>query len=881
MSTLPNNIAHSPAYLTPNLRQSTSSLNIQPDTIIHEDAQFAHQREESSLASTKSERVQSDAPKYEHPPLFVGINLPGEQTGNELPYTDEALVEQSLLNQYDMITSRISTPAYRSRVEALFAETERGVMSAANYQQKQSAKTSSGSMPPPVSPPRPLQSRPMRNENIINPSGTHFAKSPSVDGSASFRSVNSGNSPSIGIDRGSPAPSLFSTSNKFSNPPNGGSSMSSSRPLLESCYTLPYDSFEVPPLKQEDVLLLPGPHIRNVIASTAPWVELDAKNPRIAALSIQVLLREIAYATYCGVTYFIICGPKRRTNVEQYSQAISKLLSSSPPYIHLLIHLPFAEEDYISSRTGERVPPADYLSIWEVWNTIRTINNYASNLSVVLQVPSKCNFPPVVASRWYAEPVRMLMLSSTVFVDNVKGYPVLPKMTQSLLFQFFKKNPFIVLSDVNDHEVQGGSISYLLYVRHLLKIQPKPSPIEIYSEGHHDVLQLPLQPLADNLESSTYEVFERDTVKYAQYEKAIYKALQSINRPYIYVAVVGAGRGPLVDRVLVAANALGKNIHVFAIEKNENAYIHLTRRTQYAWAGRNVEVIRTDMRDWQPSVRLSIIVSELLGSFGDNELSPECLDGLEAKNILENDGIMIPQSYTGYFTPAMSPTLYTNTCNFKVSASAGSGVNQSGRPGGSGSGSAGSARGSELNGSLVGNNNPNLQTPFVVMLDAVDYLAPNQYAQAWSFSHPNPLPVIPGSNLHNTRKIKHTFVAASQGTLHGIAGYFEATLFRDVQLSTRPDTIDAKSKDMLSWFPMWFPLSTPLHVTEGSEIDISMWRLTDNKRMWYEWTVETFVKVSTALQSSSSASKNRIRIRTNVSAIHNSNGHCFSVPLYN
>ena len=35
-------------------------------------------------------------------------------------------------------------------------------------------------------------------------------------------------------------------------------------------------------------------------------------------------------------------------------------------------------------------------------------------------------------------------------------------------------------------------------------------------------------------------------------------------------------------------------------------------------------------------------VSELLGSFGDNELSPECLDG--AQRFLKEDGISIPSS---------------------------------------------------------------------------------------------------------------------------------------------------------------------------------------------------------------------------------------------
>lgn len=40
-----------------------------------------------------------------------------------------------------------------------------------------------------------------------------------------------------------------------------------------------------------------------------------------------------------------------------------------------------------------------------------------------------------------------------------------------------------------------------------------------------------------------------------------------------------------------------------------------------------MEVIHTDMRYWTPPEKCDILVSELLGSFGDNELSPECLDG--------------------------------------------------------------------------------------------------------------------------------------------------------------------------------------------------------------------------------------------------------------
>ncbi len=63
-----------------------------------------------------------------------------------------------------------------------------------------------------------------------------------------------------------------------------------------------------------------------------------------------------------------------------------------------------------------------------------------------------------------------------------------------------------------------------------------------------------------------------------------------------------------------------------------------------------------DMRTWSAPEQADILVSELLGSFGDNELSPECLDG--AQRLLAPDGISIPASYTSYLAPVTSTKLH-------------------------------------------------------------------------------------------------------------------------------------------------------------------------------------------------------------------------------
>lgn len=51
-------------------------------------------------------------------------------------------------------------------------------------------------------------------------------------------------------------------------------------------------------------------------------------------------------------------------------------------------------------------------------------------------------------------------------------------------------------------------------------------PVLKYTKGYEDYLQSPLQPLMDNLEASTYDVFEKDPAKYDLYREAMEDALR-------------------------------------------------------------------------------------------------------------------------------------------------------------------------------------------------------------------------------------------------------------------------------------------------------------------------------------------------------------------
>jgi protein arginine N-methyltransferase 5 len=61
----------------------------------------------------------------------------------------------------------------------------------------------------------------------------------------------------------------------------------------------------------------------------------------------------------------------------------------------------------------------------------------------------------------------------------------------------------------------------------------------------------------------------------------------------------------------------------------------------------------------------------------------------------------------------------------------------------------------------------------------------------------------PINNYHNTRYSKITFNVKNGGILHGIAGYFESVLYKNIIMSILPET---HSEGMFSWFPIFFPL---------------------------------------------------------------------------
>nr|XP_034196482.1 protein arginine N-methyltransferase 5 isoform X2 [Osmia lignaria] len=562
------------------------------------------------------------------------------------------------------------------------------------------------------------------------------------------------------------------------------------------------------PFTRPDLVLCSSDWNNLIIGKLSPHIKVDSKNPVLRKNSEETLIQELTLASHLGlvgVTFKLTRGIEHNANLARI--ICDKV--SSPCGLQVWIQVPM--ENPIKQAHSYREEEYDSVeSPWEWWNDFRAICDYDRKLGVALIVSHDLPEQEEI-DKWLGEPVKCLIFPTTSFITNKKGFPVLSKAHQALVKKFSMLEVQFVLTGANRHQ----NISYYHdYLEYLWKMG---GPVERFARGYEDYLQCPLQPLMDNLESQTYEIFEKDPVKYTQYQTAIYQAILKImsteedKSRKIIIMVVGAGRGPLVHASLNAAEMANQQIKVYAVEKNPNAVLTLQALERDVWEDK-VTVVSCDMRDWKAPEEADILVSELLGSFGDNELSPECLDGVQ--RFLKDDGISIPCSYTSYIAPVQSSKLFNEVKQCKDK-----------------------------------DKHPlaHFETSYVVHLQNKYDIAKPQ--PLFTFRHPNKDSVI-----DNSRYEIKTFEVQQNSVLHGFSGYFDTVLFKDVTLSIQPST---RSPGMFSWFPIFFPIKEPVQLKAGDQIVVHFWRQCSSKNVWYEWCISKPIAVP----------------------VHNPNGRSYTIGL--
>ena len=270
---------------------------------------------------------------------------------------------------------------------------------------------------------------------------------------------------------------------------------------------------------------------------------------------------------------------------------------------------------------------------------------------------------------------------------------------------------------------------------------------EIEHTEFPDLVQTPLQPLAENLPSTVYQVFERDRAKYVAYGEAV-RLWLSDHRPAtrneaVTVVVAGAGRGGIVNAILDVIGNL--KVRLIALEKNPFALDILAHRQKNESRWKFVEVEAGDMREVKFSFQVDLLVTELLGSFGCNEASPECITGFLAHHCGAES---IPQSYTSFVAPVSCRDVWAAVSRKDA----------------------------------------------LYVVNFARYLLLDKEQAVWTFNHTKDAVLVKGG--------KFQFENTKNAPVHGFAGFFEARLYQNIVIGNRQTS--------KSWFPCFFPLAEPV-----------------------------------------------------------------------
>ncbi|TRY50527.1 Protein arginine N-methyltransferase [Cryptosporidium tyzzeri] len=455
----------------------------------------------------------------------------------------------------------------------------------------------------------------------------------------------------------------------------------------------------------------------------------------------------------------------------------------------------------------------EQLSEWQITNTII---NATPNTKIGLSLKIDSNLSRISIedySRFFGEPIKCMFINYDFFESKHSGSSISEVLKHSMR----AKVPIsIYFNDNISSNVKPIIKNSYNNIIKFIKSFPPLSSKQKYEYNYIDVLQMPLQPLSNNLKSIEYEVFERDHIKYEKYFHAVklFLSENNIKSEEIKVLIVGSGRGGLIKSAFNAFSYLGINsFKIMCVEKNRNAVLTLKAKMNYKdnanWE--KVDIINSDIRTVQLDDKYDLIISELIGSFGDNELSPECL--IFAQRFLKPSGIMIPQRYTSYLEPISCRKVWNNVVSYLKSKT--------------------------------------LEIPFVSRLKSHYKISLEGPKEVFSFHHPTE---INEEIMENEIFATVEFTSRAESTLHGFLGYFKCDLYNEVGFSTLPSDL---TNNPISWFEFFIPISNPILLKKFDKLTFNIWRKSNKDRVWYEWLV---TKPSTSF-------------------IHNLNGRAYNMHL--
>uniref|UniRef100_A0A672REM8 Protein arginine N-methyltransferase 5-like n=1 Tax=Sinocyclocheilus grahami TaxID=75366 RepID=A0A672REM8_SINGR len=221
-----------------------------------------------------------------------------------------------------------------------------------------------------------------------------------------------------------------------------------------------------------------------IVGKLSPWIETDSELTTERRNSEEALVQELNFCAYLGLPAFMI--PLRGPHCANLARILLNHIHTGHHSCMFWIRVPLiapedTREDLIENESSKQMDDgSNDEKTWAWWHSFRTLCDYNKRICLAIEIEEDLPSDTLI-DKWLGEPIKAAILPTSIFLTNKKGFPVLSKAHQRVIFHLFKLEAQFIFTGANRHS-EKDLRSYLQYLEYLNQNRPAPNCVGVGRE---------------------------------------------------------------------------------------------------------------------------------------------------------------------------------------------------------------------------------------------------------------------------------------------------------------------------------------------------------------------------------------------------------------
>ncbi|KAI4874778.1 hypothetical protein NFI96_031642, partial [Prochilodus magdalenae] len=223
-----------------------------------------------------------------------------------------------------------------------------------------------------------------------------------------------------------------------------------------------------------------------IVGKLSPWIETDSELTTERRNSEAALVQELNFCAYLGLPAFMI--PLRGPQCANLARVLLNHIHTGHHSSMFWIRVPLlapedTREDLVENEPCKQIDDSNSEEkTWGWWHSFRTLCDYNKRICLAIEIGADMPSDTVI-DKWLGEPIKAAILPTNIFLTNKKGFPVLSKAHQRIIFRLFKLEAQFIFTGASRHSEKDFR-TYLQYLEYLNQNRPAPNAYELFAKGY-------------------------------------------------------------------------------------------------------------------------------------------------------------------------------------------------------------------------------------------------------------------------------------------------------------------------------------------------------------------------------------------------------------